>query len=214
MSDVSEVKTSDARSGAAFDAAREFERIYAEQLPDLLGFSLRRCASREDAADLVAEVFLVAWRRFADLPGGTQTRLWLFGVAHRALANQSRAERRRRNLGARLAEHLAEARAPDPAGVFERGDQVRVMRQGLEALSEVDRALITLTAWESLTVAEAAKVLGLTAGAARVRLHRARTRLRRALDEQAADAGPPPHDAPTTTPATGFPSHSPVPKER
>lgn len=186
---MSEVSTSDAGAGPPFDAAREFERIYDEQLPDLLGFCLRRCASREDAADLVAEVFLVAWRRFADLPGGPQTRLWLYGVAHRALANQTRAERRRRNLGARLAEHLAEAQAPDPAGVFEHDDQVRAVRQGLDALGDIDRALITLTAWESLTVAEAAKVLGLTAGAARVRLHRARARLRRALDEQAHDPG-------------------------
>ncbi len=168
------------------DAASEFERIYAEQLPDLLGFCLRRCASREDAADLVAEVFLVAWRRFGELPGGEQTRLWLFGTAHRALANQSRADRRRRNLGAQLAKHLAEARAPDPASVFEHDDRVRAIRQSLDVLGDVDRALITLTAWESLTVAEAARVLGLTAGAARVRLHRARARLRRVLDTAAA----------------------------
>lgn len=132
-------------------------------------------------ADLVAEVFLVAWRRFADLPGGEQTRLWLFGVAYRGLANQSRAERRRRNLGARLSDHLAEASAPDPASVYEYDDQVRAMHQSLGALSDVDRALVTLTAWESLSVADAARVLGITAGAARVRLHRARTRLRRLL---------------------------------
>ena len=123
----------------------------------------------------------MAWRRFADLPGGAQTRLWLFGVAHRALANQSRAERRRRNLGARLTEHLTEASAPDPASAYEHDAQVQAIHQSLGTLSDVDRALVTLTAWESLSVAEAAKVLGITAGAARVRLHRARTRLRRSL---------------------------------
>lgn len=186
---MSEAETSATRSEPAADAAREFERIYALQLPDLLGFALRRCESREDAADLVAEVFLVAWRRFADLPRGEQTRLWLFGVAQRALANQSRAERRRRNLGAALAGQLAEAGSPDPASVFEHGDEVRAVRQGLDSLAEVDRALITLTSWEALTVAEAAKVLGLSAGAARVRLHRARTRLRRVLYDEVPARG-------------------------
>jgi RNA polymerase sigma-70 factor (ECF subfamily) len=85
------------RDGTADDLGAAFERLYAESLPALLGFCLRRCETREDAADLVAEVFLVAWRRFAELPEGEGARLWLFAVAHRLLANQERALRRRRN---------------------------------------------------------------------------------------------------------------------
>ena len=53
------------------------------------------------------------------------------------------------------------------------------VRDALASLSAVDRELVTLTTWESMTPAEAARVVGITAGTARVRLHRARARLAR-----------------------------------
>jgi RNA polymerase sigma factor (sigma-70 family) len=163
------------------DPALRFERLYADSVTALLGFCLRRCDSREDAADLVAEVFLVAWRRIEQIPGGEEARLWLFGVAHRLLANQQRAQRRQRNLGARLARHLGEAGAPDPASLVDRREEAEPVRAALATLSPQDGALLTLVAWEGLSPAEAARVVGLSAGTVRVRLHRARGRLRTAL---------------------------------
>ncbi len=59
------------------------------------------------------------------------------------------------------------------------------MRAALEQLSPEDRELVTLIAWEGLTPAQAATALGLSPGTARVRLHRARTRLRAALSTPA-----------------------------
>lgn len=163
------------------DPALRFERLYADSVTALLGFSLRRCDSREDAADLVAEVFLVAWRRIEEIPDGEDARLWLFGVAHRLLANQQRALRRQRNLGARLARHLSEAGAPDPATVLDRHEAGQPVRDALATLAPQDGALLTLVVWEGLSPTEAARVLGLSAGTVRVRLYRARGRLRTAL---------------------------------
>jgi len=163
------------------DPASRFERLYADSVTALLGFCLRRCDSREDAADLVAEVFLVAWRRIEQVPGGEDARLWLFGVAHRLLANQQRALRRERNLGARLARYLSEVGAPDPAVVFDRYEAGQPVRDALAQLTPQDSMLLTLVVWEGLSPAEAARVVGLSAGTVRVRLHRARGRLRTAL---------------------------------
>ena len=127
-----------------------------------------------------SDVFLVAWRRIGDVPPGDEARLWLYGVARRTLANQRRGERRRGRLGEALREHVRTLPdpmppPPDPA-----------LHAALAALPERDRSLLALIAWEGLSPAEAGAVLGLRPVTARVRLHRARARLRAALDTPAA----------------------------
>ena len=84
-----------------------FRRLYHENFDALLGYALRRTARPEDAADVVADTFLVAWRRQRDVPPGEQARLWLYGVARRTLANQRRGDVRRTHLGERLGADLA-----------------------------------------------------------------------------------------------------------
>lgn len=67
-----------------------FRRVYLEHFEPLLAYALRRVAHPEDAADVVAETFLVAWRRRHDIPADDEARLWLYGVARRVLANHHR----------------------------------------------------------------------------------------------------------------------------
>src|ERR1700756_2382861 len=83
-------------------AEDRFERLYGEHGRALLAYALRRTSDAQDAADVVADVFLVAWRRLDDVPSGDGGRLWLYGVARHALANQQRSERRRERLAERL----------------------------------------------------------------------------------------------------------------
>src|SRR3954447_14602893 len=156
-----------------------FRHVYADHVDRVLGYALRRVGRPEDAADVVAETFLVAWRRLGEVPEEPRTRLWLYGVARRVLANQRRGERRRTALGQRLAADLA-ASVPDHApGVAER------LRYGhaLDQLGERDREVVLLSAWEGLEPREIAEVLGVSAVAARSRLSRARARLRVLLDD-------------------------------
>ena len=68
----------------------------------MLAYVLRRVERAEDAGDVVAETFLVAWRRMDKVPAGDEARLWLYGVARRQLANQRRGELRRSRLADRL----------------------------------------------------------------------------------------------------------------
>lgn len=165
---------------------QRFRHVYAEHFDRVLGYSLRRSDRPEDATDVVAETFLVAWRRLADVPAEPRTHLWLYGVARRVLANQRRGDRRRSALGERLATDLA-AVVPDHSGSVV--DRMR-FDEALSRLAENDREVILLRAWEGLEPREIAEVLGVSAVAARSRLSRARSRLRAILgDERCHDPG-------------------------
>ncbi|MGR7024611.1 RNA polymerase sigma factor [Geodermatophilus sp. URMC 62] len=160
-------------------AEERLEAAYRASGTAVLGYALRRAASREDALDVVAETFATAWRRRADLPpADDEVRPWLFGIARLCLANAARSSRRAHRLGERLAEAMTDVVVPDPAAAHEDGAQLRLVREALGRLSAEDRELVTLVAWEGLTPAQAAVALGIAPGTARVRLHRARTRLR------------------------------------
>ncbi len=121
-----------------------------------------RCAgsaSPEDAADIVAETMLVAWRRIDDVPADGTARLWLYGVARRVLANHRRGQVRRDRLAERMRLQLVEV-TPDLTSL---ADSNAVIRDGLAQLSDDDRELIMLTAWDGLDPREAAVVLGVPA---------------------------------------------------
>ncbi|MFI6503094.1 RNA polymerase sigma factor [Nonomuraea typhae] len=150
------------------------EAIYNAHYPAIHQYAARRTGSPDDTADVISETFLTAWRRIADVPEGDAARLWLYGVARRVLANQRRGQSRRSGLAERLKDDLAAARPSQPAGI----DRVR---EAFDELPARDREVLALAFWEDLTGPEIGKVLGCTATAARIRLHRARKRLAEAL---------------------------------
>src|ERR1700748_523134 len=86
----------------ASERQRRFEAVYQEHHGPILGYVLRRTGHPDDAADVIGEVFLTAWRRLDDVPPGDQAKLWLYGVARRVLANHRRGQRRRSALTERL----------------------------------------------------------------------------------------------------------------
>jgi RNA polymerase sigma-70 factor, ECF subfamily len=178
--------------GVVSQQQERFRRLYAEQFDRLLGYALRRVDRPEDAADVVSETFLVAWRRLGDIPDGDEARLWLYGVARRALANHRRGDGRRTALGDRLRQDLA-ACAPDhAAGVTER----ETVRAAMHRLAARDREVLELAAWEGLEPREIAEVLGISPIAVRSRLSRSRARLRALMGEDGPpcnEVGPPGH---------------------
>lgn len=166
-------------------AEERFTDLFGRTHQPLLAYALRRCAEPADAADVVAETMLVAWRRLDQIPGEGQERAWLFGVARKVLANQRRGRLRQHALADRLRQELAvtdsaPVLAPVPVG----------LASALASLSENDRELLLLLAWDGLGHDETAIALGISPGALRVRLHRARRRLSEAL------GSPAPHPTP------------------
>jgi RNA polymerase sigma factor (sigma-70 family) len=174
----------------ADDAQTRFRRLFDDTERDLLSYAVRRVARPEDAADVVAETFLVAWRRLDDVPPGAEARLWLYGVARRQLANQRRGQLRRSQLVDRLRAELPGALAVAAGSGGSPDDRAAEVRAALARLGEVDRELLRLSSWEGLSPGEIATVTGLPAVTLRSRLHRARKRLRAELT-RAQPAGSP-----------------------
>lgn len=162
-----------------------FRRHYAAHFDAVLGFALRRTDRPEDAADVVADTFLVAWRRINHVPTEPQTRLWLYGVTRRVLANHRRGESRRVALGRRLREQLPTACRDCADAVVQRADLDAAMAR----LSGRDQEVLQLHLWEGLESREIADVLGLSTVVVRPRLSRARARLRELLGNDAESPG-------------------------
>jgi RNA polymerase sigma-70 factor (ECF subfamily) len=152
-----------------------FEEIYAACHDPVLGYVLRRTGNGHDAADVLAETFLTAWRRLDDIPGGESTRPWLYGVARRVLANHHRGERRRLALGDRLRAELTGVAPADHHGDLD------AIADAFRALPQNERELLSLVAWEGLDTGQIATALGCSRNAVRIRLHRARRRFAAAL---------------------------------
>jgi RNA polymerase sigma-70 factor (ECF subfamily) len=158
---------------------RRFHALFESEARWVLGFALRRVSEREDAADIVAETFSVAWRRIDDVPAEPESRPWLYGVARRVLANQRRGALRRQNLSDRLRDEL---RLTVTTAVDEQDDRAHAVSEALARLPEQDREVLLLANWEGLTPAQVATVIDVPAATARTRLHRARGRLRTELE--------------------------------
>jgi RNA polymerase sigma factor (sigma-70 family) len=158
----------------------QFRRLYAGNFEAVLAYAIRRVSQPADAADVVAETFLVAWRRHREMPPGDEARLWLYGVARRVLANHHRGDVRRERLRQRLTSAFASG--TEVSEGFE-------VREALAGLGEIDREVLMLTAWEGLAPREAAAVLRISPAAVRTRLSRARARLRELLGDASGLTG-------------------------
>ncbi len=162
---------------------RLFERRFREHYAEVLAFALRRVPGRAAAEDVAAETFAVLWRRRHGAPRPVLP--WLYGVALRVIANQRRSGRRQEALRERVeaewgtdAAVFSGAAPPDPAAALDRRD---AFATAFAQLDEGEREVLRLVAWDGLDAAAAAAVLGCSAGAFRVRLHRARRKLAKHL---------------------------------
>jgi RNA polymerase sigma-70 factor, ECF subfamily len=156
---------------------QRFGSLYRKHYRSVWAYAVRRTDSQADAADVVADVFAIAWRRLPEVPDPPADLLWLYGVARRVVGGKRRSAARTRNLISRL---MATA---VPASTVT-GDLVtdRVL-DAVARLRPAEREAIALVHWEQLSHAEAAQVLGCSANAVAIRVHRARGRLREALAE-------------------------------
>jgi len=166
--------------------ADRFEGLFRDSYPLLRAYALRR-AGPDAAQDVVAETFLVAWRRFEDVPPDPLP--WLYGTARRVLANQRRSAARGVALEQRMTGSVAVNREADL------GDSVadaELLRLALRRLSDRSREALMLVAWEGLDGARAARAAGCSRAAFAVRLHRARAQLTGALASLEGPPVPPP----------------------
>lgn len=148
---------------------------------DLTSYFERRVLVRADAADLLAETMLQAWRRISALPATdpVQQRMWLFTVATYVLSNHRRAAGRRVALAERLRDTL---RTVQPDTSPDHTVAVAV-RDAVGRLPGPARELVMLVHWDGFTLAQAAQLLGISPSTARGRYGKARAELRAALED-------------------------------
>jgi len=152
--------------------------LYGQYAGHVLAYA-RRHTNRDDAEDVVAETFHVAWRRRDVVPD--EALPWLLGVAHNVLRSQWRTARR--TSPADTLERLADvAGDSQEVGVERRQELVELLAK----LPYHEREALLLVAWDDLSADQAARILGISAGAVRVRIHRARKRLQ--AEKEALDA--------------------------
>lgn len=153
------------------------DALFEAHYEGVMRYAQRRTAQLADAEDVVAETFVVAWRRLDEMPAPGEHLYWLYGIARRVLANHRRGTLRRLRLQAKARASSAPAAAPGGSAL---PDVLSAMRR----LRHHDQEILRLVAWEGLSHAEAGVVLGISANAAGIRLHRARARLGRVLDDR------------------------------
>jgi RNA polymerase sigma-70 factor (ECF subfamily) len=157
----------------------EFRAALRDTADDLLGYFERRLSTLDDAADLLAETMLQAWRRSdAMSEQAERRRMWLFTIAAHVLANHRRSARRRVALADRLRQHLATVDQSDHA-------EASAVRDAVLRLEAAQRELVMLIHWEGFSIVDAAEILGLNPSTARSRYAAARDELRRALSSAA-----------------------------
>jgi RNA polymerase sigma-70 factor (ECF subfamily) len=170
-----------------------FDVFYREHVEGVEGFVVRRVGDRERAADLTAEVFLAAInsaQRYR--PGLGAPKPWLFGIARIVVAGDRRRSDRERAGEERL-RGSALLDQDDGAKLDARIDAAarsRELYRAMDGLPGGERAVLELVALDELSIAEAAAAAGVRAVTARVRLHRARRKLRAELGAAADQPNP------------------------
>lgn len=152
-------------------AETRFRQMFEEAYPIVVRYARHRGLSGADLEDCVSATFEVAWRRLDAVPEGESQLPWLLGVAQNHVRSHRRRLARDRDLLLRLSEPEP---VPGPALSSLSWSEIR---EALGQLSAADRELLVLVAWDGLSPAQAAQVLGISTGAGRTRLHRARNRL-------------------------------------
>jgi RNA polymerase sigma-70 factor (ECF subfamily) len=157
------------------DARRKRFEAIAPEVIDAVRRYLARRTDPATADDVLSETLLICWRRLDVMPG--EHLPWAYGVARNCLANADRGRRRQQRLVARIG--LLD---PPPDAVAGPAPAESDLTASLAALRPEDAELLRLWAWEDLTPAQIGVVLGISANAATIRLHRAKQKLRKLLE--------------------------------
>ena len=197
---VSRVEPTPIRTGAPVEQAelitaaqsgdREaFDELVRQTFADTFTLACRLTGNEEDARDVVQDAYLRAWRAIGKFRGDAQFSTWMYRITANAAATHMRKRHRHR------AEPLDELNEPadtrpdtQPSAAFESADTLGHVAAAIETLPPKLRTVVVLKDVYDLPHEAIAEELGISVAAAKVRLHRARRRLREELYEEGAEA--------------------------
>ncbi|HKM85940.1 MAG TPA: RNA polymerase sigma factor [Terriglobales bacterium] len=152
----------------------DFEALYQKYAQDVFRFALFLSGNRADAEDIASETFVRAWNASDGIRQST-VKGYLLVIARNCYLQGLR--RSRRNLS--LEDDFADRRQAPDNSAEQRAELAHVMRD-LQQLPEVDRTALLMSAAEEMSYEQIAETLGLSLGAVKTRIHRARLKLEQA----------------------------------
>jgi RNA polymerase sigma-70 factor (ECF subfamily) len=160
---------------------QRFEAVYAEHRQTLFAYFLGRTADREQALDLLQELFVRVWRSLDSLESlpPEKRQFWLFSVARNLLVDQYRARATRERTQAALEPPEQWAPAPEPTAI--EGEQLDILNAAIVRLPEELRVVLVMAVLDGRTSSEIGALLGRPPGTVRYQLARARQQLARDL---------------------------------
>jgi RNA polymerase sigma-70 factor (ECF subfamily) len=171
--------------------AAAFEKLVRDQTGRLLAVARRMLRAEEDARDAVQDTFLQAFRAVGHFEGKASLSTWLHRICVNACLMKLRTRRRKpeTSIDELLPDFHEDGHRRDPGPPWdlalariESGQTRALVRSCIEELPSSYRTILLLRDVEGLENDEVAKLLGITTGNAKVRLHRARQALRALLD--------------------------------
>lgn len=168
-------------------AVAEFESVYRANVAGVASFFARRCAEPQEVADLTSETFVQAIGSLSSFdPRRGTPRAWLLGIARHVYAQYCERKTFASSGVVALAgrRELGEDEVDELAGRIDAERVGRELLAQLEGLPELERVALELVDLAGLTTSEAASALEIAPGALRVRLFRARRRLRTGKEKQ------------------------------
>ena len=172
----------------------ELETRLGELHEDSYGWALSCCGWNEaDAEDVLQTTYVKVVSGRARFAGRSAFRTWLFGVIRQTAREHIRRDRSHRERAERLEQELEAsgevARQPDDA--TERTERNEILRRALRELPERQRQVLHLVFYQDLTIREAAEVMEVSLGSARVHYDRGKKRLRALLSDTDVGGGSP-----------------------
>jgi RNA polymerase sigma-70 factor (ECF subfamily) len=168
-------------SNSSAERQKQFTELFNLHYPKVAAYVRRRLgpAASDDA---VADTFLAAWINLEQRPNDAL--LWLYGLARGAVSHHRRRIARIERMGERAASLRPMLITPDHSEIAGWQDPFST---SFDRLTETEREVLRVTAWEGLGASEGAVVLGCSVSAFKVRLHRARRHLRQLLADEGAE---------------------------
>ena len=169
-------RLTDAELLARVPAADVLDAFYSRHVDAVFRFAVRRCRNADDVADLVSMVFLELFSAAASYDGRRDdARPWLLAIAGRCLADQRRRGHRQREVAEKLAvlPRFSEDEQDRVDSMLDAARAAPAIEHALASRLRRERELFLLVAYDELSVAQAARSLGLTPVAGRMRLARA-----------------------------------------
>lgn len=162
----------------------DFESVAREFSPRLLRYLHRQIGNEATANDLLQETLIRIARGLAHFEGRAALKTWVFAIANHVVADHLRKPEMRRSIvDMEVLRDFEDADAPLDARI-EFDEMNRCVREVIDSLPSDYRAALVLHDLEDMDCAQTASVLGISAGATRVRIHRARARLKQALERE------------------------------